>query len=305
MTRPRDAGTLAVWRRRYGKGRPRGGELGVLLVRDAAGKWRWPAAVPESAALAGPTASVREAREDLGASVVAGLPLTGAVRAATLRSADVRLRPGPRAREVAWLAPEQAAQRLELASERSALEALLAAAEDGRLAARPLVVARHAHARPRDAWSDADAKRPLVRRGRREAAGLVELLQCWRPERVVSSPWLRCRETLTPYVERTGVSVRWKAGLTEAGHERDPGKARAHVRKLLERDQVSLLCTHRPVLASVVEVLRRAAADDVLDLLPTEDPWLEPAELLVAHVVRPARERPLVVAVERHLPQTS
>jgi 8-oxo-dGTP diphosphatase len=214
--------------------------------------------------------------------------------------------------EVAWLPVRAARRRLTRESDVALLDALVGLAAQRALATRPLVVVRHATARPRQAWTHADADRPLVAAGRRQALALASLLQCWAPEHLVSSPWLRCTETLAPYAAASGVRVRTKGGLSEAGFARDPRKASRHTQRLLEREQAAALCTHRPVLPAVVAALAESCPDGDGALgggaagpsagLPAAEPYLEPAEALVAHVGRGAGGRPAVLAVERHAP---
>ncbi|HET9656285.1 MAG TPA: phosphoglycerate mutase family protein, partial [Kineosporiaceae bacterium] len=201
--------------------------------------------------------------------------------------------------EVRWLHLSDARGRLTRAGDLAPLDALTAAAADEVLAGRPVIIVRHAAARPRDTWARADADRPLVASGRRQALALSALLRCWQPERVVSSPWRRCLETLGPYLAASGARLRVKGGLSEDGFRRDPGKAGRHLANLLGRDGAGLLCTHRPVLPAVLDVLRAAADEPVRALIPSADPYLAPGEVLVAHTVSGSRG-PRVVAVERH-----
>ena len=62
-----------------------------------------------------------------------------------------------------------------------------------------------------------------------------------------------------------------------------------------------VLCTHRPVLPTVVDVLAQHARRAVADALPHADPFLHPAQVLVAHVAQTPKG-PRVVATETHRP---
>ena len=62
-----------------------------------------------------------------------------------------------------------------------------------------------------------------------------------------------------------------------------------------------MLCTHRPVLPTVVDVLAQHARRSVADALPATDPFLHPAQVLVAHVAQTPKG-PRVVATETHRP---
>jgi 8-oxo-dGTP pyrophosphatase MutT (NUDIX family)/phosphohistidine phosphatase SixA len=294
--------------------------LEVLLVhRPRYDDWSWPKGKAEGDEPL-PQTAVREAREETCLAVVLGRPL-GEVRyrlpdgrrkrvaywAATAAAAP---RPGERAHEpgaevdqVAWLPVEQARARLTRPTDEEPL-ALLAEHEGaGTLATVPVIVLRHGTSRPRDSWARADADRPLVSAGRRQARGLVALLPVWAPERIVSSPWRRCLETVAPFAAAAGLDVRAKNALSEDGARRRAGRTRRQVRRLLERGAAVLLCTHRPVLAEVFDVVRTACDPDVAGAVPAKDPYLAPGEVLVAHVAVAPAGPARVVAVERHQPR--
>ncbi len=201
--------------------------------------------------------------------------------------------------QVAWVGLSRVADRLTAAGDKVPLDALAGLAKAGELDTAPVLIVRHATARPRDSWARADAERPLVEGGRRQATALVALLGCWRPEVAVSSPWRRCLQTLGPYVERSGIKVRTKGGLSERGFRRNPGKAAKHIAALIERGRPAVMCTHRPVLAGVMPTLRADTVEAARSTVPIQDPYLAPSEVLVAHVARGRPNRP-VVAVERH-----
>ena len=83
----------------------------------------------------------------------------------------------------------------------------------------------------------------------------MPLLACWRPERLVSSPWRRCLDTVEPYATVAGLAVRTKGSLSEDGARRSPGRVRRNVQRLLDRGRPALLCTHRPALVEVFGVV--------------------------------------------------
>jgi 8-oxo-(d)GTP phosphatase len=66
---------------------------------------------------------------------------------------------------------------------------------------------RHAKAGDREAWEGDDDLRPLSKPGRRQAAGLVDLLRPAGIRRLVSSPAVRCVQTLEPLGEALGLAV--------------------------------------------------------------------------------------------------
>ena len=62
-----------------------------------------------------------------------------------------------------------------------------------------------------------------------------------------------------------------------------------------------MLCTHRPVLPTVLDVLGQHSRRPVANALPAHDPFLEPGEMIVAHVARTPKG-PRVVAAEKVAP---
>jgi 8-oxo-(d)GTP phosphatase len=81
---------------------------------------------------------------------------------------------------------------------------------------------RHASAGNRKKWTGDDRLRPLDEHGFREAEGLVELLQEGRPTRVLSSGYVRCRQTVEPLAEALGLEVEEYAELAEGALGRRP-----------------------------------------------------------------------------------
>lgn len=123
----------------------------------------------------------------------------------------------------------------------------------------PVLLIRHAHAGSRSDWSGDDRGRPLSAKGRRQAAALVRCLDGWAVQRVLSSPYARCVETVVPLAQELGLKVEATEVLAE-GHGPE---ALALVRSLAD-DKVAL-CTHGDVIPDVLVAL---ADEDRLDLGP-------------------------------------
>lgn len=312
---PVQAAGALVWRVRAAR-------LQVALVhRPRYRDWSWPKGKLDPGEIA-PVAAVREVEEETGQAVVLGVPLPGleyrlsdgrqkvvhywAARPAG-RGDDAPLGarpPVPHADRTEidaweWFDVADAERRLTRADDRYPLGALVDAHARGRLDTRALVVARHAQARKRSLWGGTEEDRPLTGLGLRQAAAAVPVLAAFGVGRVVTSRWERCSATVLPYAAACAVEPEVADGLTEARHDESPGRVGAIVLGLLDDLDDLVLCTHRPVLPTVLDVLAEHSRRSVADALPRENPFLAPAELLVAHRGRTPRGV-RVLAVERH-----
>ncbi|WNB85360.1 NUDIX domain-containing protein [Cellulomonas sp. ATA003] len=284
--------------------------------------WAWPKGkVDPGEAVA--AAAVREVEEETGHAVVLGAPLPtlryrtsdGLPKRVHYWAARVARRgdgPALAARaavtpatrdeidRVRWVGVDDARTLLTRRTDRAPLDALLALHAKGRLTTDVLVVARHGRARRRSAWAGDETDRPLTSTGRAQAVALVPVLAAFGVLDVVTSRWERCAATIQPYADAAGL-VPGSAYLTEAEHERSPSRVAGGVHRLLERRRDVVVCTHRPVLPTVLDVLGQHSPRPVADALPAKDPYLRTGEVLVAHVAQTAKG-PRVVAVEQHRP---
>lgn len=317
-SRPRtvEAAGALVWR-------VENGALEVLLVhRPRYQDWSWPKGKVEPGESL-PTTAVREVGEETGVDVVLGLPLArlryklsdgrtkrvhlwvGRVATPTDAPAlTARIAPVPASTDeiddLAWMSVEKAEKSLTRASDAEPLAELVALHTKERLDTAVLVVARHARATSRSAWRGDETDRPLTRTGRNQALALVPVLAAFGVREVVTSGWERCARTIEPYAAAAGV-VPGFSELTEAAHERSPSRVAGEVHRLLEAGGDVVMCTHRPVLPTVLDVLGQHSRRPVASTLPVKDPYLRPAEVLIAHVGHTAKG-PRVLGVELHRP---
>jgi phosphohistidine phosphatase SixA len=112
----------------------------------------------------------------------------------------------------------------------------------------PLLLIRHAWAGDRDDWEGDDRERPLDERGRRQAEELVERLQPYPIEAILSSPARRCVETVEPLARARGLEIELRP---ELGEDRQEGEGVALVRSLAGRDVA--VCGHGGLEYSLAE----------------------------------------------------
>jgi 8-oxo-dGTP diphosphatase len=139
---------------------------------------------------------------------------------------------------------------------------------------------RHAKAKNRAEWTERDDLRPLTKRGRREAAALAERLGAEDLVRLVSSPFVRCVQTLGPLAEALDAPIETTPALAEGA----AGDRALDLLVSLSRAGSIVACTHGDVLFDVVRLV--AATDVVCDGpfdAPVAGTWM--LEVADGHVV--------------------
>ena len=123
-----------------------------------------------------------------------------------------------------------------------------------------LLVVRHADAGDKRSWTGPDSLRPLSPTGRRQAEGLVVRLEDYPVDRILSSPTLRCQQTVQPLADDRFLQIEPLAAL---GVDAGPDQLRA---LLWDRRLGNVvLCTHG-------ELIGRLLAELVAEGLVAEDP---------------------------------
>jgi 8-oxo-(d)GTP phosphatase len=154
---------------------------------------------------------------------------------------------------VSWLPQPQASKRLSYPRDAD----LVAGARLRETV--PLILLRHASAGQKGSWPGDDESRPLDARGKMDALVLAGLLSCFAPSaQVLSSPALRCTETVRPYVEGFGGAVEAEAALAlspRSGHSARTvhGDSLAGLAgDLVAAGRPAVLCLHRENLAKAL-----------------------------------------------------
>jgi 8-oxo-(d)GTP phosphatase len=175
---------------------------------------------------------------------------------------------------VAWLPLPQALDRLSYVHDADVITRLRPHATV------PLILVRHVSAGSRDEWAGPDLLRPPDAEGALDALALADLLACFAPSaRVISSPALRCTESVRPYADRFGGSVEAKAVLTVPGRATDFPWARTDRVDTLRHLFRHLMAAGRPVVACLHRENMPLALEAACSMLGAPPP-AEPEVLL-------------------------
>ncbi len=141
-----------------------------------------------------------------------------------------------------------------------------------------LIIMRHASAGDKRDWDGDDLLRPLDRKGQAEALALVPLLACFDPVRIVSSPAVRCTETVAPYAAHIGAPIEVDHALTVPDRSQafsartSPDNPVTDVARLLGDGVPTLVCAHRENIPQLL-----GGACEYLGAKPPSDPSLPKA----------------------------
>lgn len=110
---------------------------------------------------------------------------------------------------------------------------------------------RHAKAKNRLEWAEPDHLRPLTKRGRREADALAARLADDPPSRLVSSPYVRCLQTLEPLALALALPIETTDALAEGAD----GWTALELLLALAREGSVACCTHGDVVLGAMEAV--------------------------------------------------
>ncbi len=195
---------------------------------------------------------------------VDGRPAIKVVKYWAMADAGGRFAPNDEVDEILWLGVEEAAARTQFPVDRTVLRAFAALPD----ATSTLIVIRNA-----SAARSSRTQRGLDRRGQARADALIPVLRGLGINRLLSTPALRCLDTLAPYATDSGLAV--DAQLADAA---GAGLAR-RLLDLAGSGQRVALCADGATLARLVPALTEGGG-----LTPRSGPAIKKGSWRLMHV---------------------
>ncbi|GII93278.1 NUDIX hydrolase [Sinosporangium siamense] len=245
-------------------------------------------------------AALREVAEETGIAVRLGRPLTPVhyLKGPRLKRVDYWVarpildgtgsgggfEPGDEVDDIVWLPLREAARRLTYEWDPGLLREMTSAP----LITTPFVLLRHATAGTRAEWHQEDSLRPLDSNGRHQAEIIADALTGFLPLSLVSSPTMRCVQTLQPYARRHELEIHLDDLLLEECYDR--ARTLDRVLNLFDTGTPAVVCGHGKVLPDLIGGLaeRRQGGN-------VNDTELAKGAFAVLH-----RSGGSIVSVERH-----
>ena len=263
-----------------------------------------------------PQTAVREIAEETGLAVNLGAPLgtveytlpSGREKVVHYWAAEVdehalelaKFTPNSEIASLEWLPIDEVHDRLSYPHDREVIDRFAELLMTGRARTFAIIAVRHGKAVPPGTWDGPDSSRPLMQRGADQAAQIAAAIAAYGPTKIISSTAVRCRSTIEPLSQLTGLPVKTTAGISQDAFEHGQATVEKIVGKRLRKQKTVVLCSHGPVLPQIVgEVAAQTMSAVTADMRRSVS--LGTGDFTVLHV---SCEHPLsgLVAVETHSP---
>lgn len=221
---------------------------------------------------------------------------------------------------VIWLTPSKARKKLTHDSDRKVLDAFLEKLHDGQTEYKTLILVRHGKAESRKSWQGSEATRPITPLGSAASYALGRELACYAPNRIVSSPWKRCVETVATFAHDSSLSIEQIAELTEDHHEDKPKSTLSVLISEIQNldcnaqntqntqnteaniNNSTVMCLHRPIIGTFFDYLRGITKPRAHKrILSQKSPYMPTGSAIVLHISNTSKGA-RIIDIEKVLP---
>ena len=213
---------------------------------------------------------------------------------------------------VIWLTPEKARKKLTHDSDQLVLDAFLERIKSGQANYKTLILVRHGKAESRKAWQGSEATRPITPLGSAASYALGRELACYAPDKIISSPWKRCLETVAAFARDSSLPIEQVAELTEDHHEKQPKSTlnvlTGEIQNLINAanygstTSTTVMCLHRPIIGTFFAHLRDISKPKANKrILSQKSPYMPTGSAVILHIVS-TEKGPKIVNIEKVLP---
>ncbi|MFP1689442.1 NUDIX hydrolase [Gardnerella vaginalis] len=221
---------------------------------------------------------------------------------------------------VIWLTPSKARKKLTHDSDRKVLDAFLEKLHASQTEYKTLILVRHGKAESRKSWQGSEATRPITPLGSAASYALGREIACYAPNRIVSSPWKRCVETVATFAHDSSLSIEQIAELTEDHHENKPKSTLSVLISEIQNldcnaqntqnaknteaniNNSTVMCLHRPIIGTFFDYLRGITKPRAHKrILSQKSPYMPTGSAIVLHISNTSKGA-RIIDIEKVLP---
>ncbi|WP_032838784.1 NUDIX hydrolase [Gardnerella vaginalis] len=218
---------------------------------------------------------------------------------------------------VIWLTPSKARKKLTHDSDRKVLDAFLEKLHAGQTEYKTLILVRHGKAESRKSWQGSEATRPITPIGSAASYALGRELACYAPNRIVSSSWKRCVETVATFAHDSSLPIEQIAELTEDHHENKPKSTLSVLISEIQNldcnvkntqnteeniNNSTVMCLHRPIIGTFFDYLRGITKPRAHKrILSQKSPYMPTGSAIVLHISNTSKGA-RIIDIEKVLP---
>jgi 8-oxo-(d)GTP phosphatase len=263
-----------------------------------------------------PETAVREIAEETGLVVALGPPLGvveyqlpngrdktvyyWAAEVSELSIANSTFEANDEIESLHWMSLTEAREALSYPHDIDIVDRFAELHAQGRARTFAIIALRHGKATPAENWDGPDSTRPLLQRGIDQSLSVALGIAAYRPAKLISSPAVRCMQTIAPTARVTGLPVTEKVEISQDAYRSDAAAVTKVIAKRLRKGRTTVLCSHGPVLPQLIDAVVRATGTPDSGKL-RRAASLATGEYAVLHVPIDHPESG-VVAVEVHSP---
>lgn len=164
-----------------------------------------------------------------------------------------------------WLPAKKAVDTLTYEHDRELVHELRGLRKSGFIKTFAIVVARHGKATPPESWDGPDSLRPLQSMGMQQAKDIAGGLAAFGPTAIISSPAVRCMQTVAPLSYKLGMEIKESGKISQDKWTSDGSRVTDFVSSRLRKAEPVVICSHGPVIPQIVEELLEQTGTEVTD----------------------------------------
>jgi 8-oxo-dGTP diphosphatase len=164
-----------------------------------------------------------------------------------------------------WLSAKKAIAALSYEHDRELVDSVRTLWKSGSMDTFPLIIARHGKATAHEDWEGDDALRPLTAVGMQQSRNIAGGLAAFGPAAILSSPAIRCLQTVAPLSYKLGMEIRESGKISQDKWTKEGDRVADFIAARLRKGKPAVMCSHGPVIPQMVSEIITQTGGTVTD----------------------------------------